>query len=201
MQPENYFVPFQNQGFESDLKYSITTTTIEDAEDCFVEAKDRLLNVNKWNTYNEAINVEFRLTDHHGKSVSRPARKGDYIRINSEENKPDGGFDWLMITAIEYDDYPDLNTEMITFRIRSAKNPLNSISGNGHGAPLPDIDGASDFIVERTGKKLFASYSGANTSKAGPTGLDNTFGGAASSRLQAPYIKWTHLVKEFVCAA
>lgn len=85
------------------MEYSINTNSIEDAEDLFVVAKDRLLDISDWHDGQTYI-----LTDGHKQKAHRNAHSGDFIKIdgNTEE--------WIVINKIQYDDYPDINGETIT---------------------------------------------------------------------------------------
>ena len=78
------------------------TNSIEDAEDLFILAKDRLLDVNDWNEGNG----NYTLTDSHKHKLHRNAHTGDFIKAGEEQ--------WLVINKIQYDDYPDVNGESIT---------------------------------------------------------------------------------------
>ena len=160
--PENhYLVPQQEQGSEKDLEYNIAARTVADAEFWFIDAKDRMLDVNSWSKYCSEVNVAFRLTDHHGLGVGRHARKADMVRIDMPG--PDGarlgGFEWVSVEAIEYDDYPDTDMETFAMRLRAAESPLNHKDANeGHVTG----NATSTFVIERHGAKLSASYHGRN---------------------------------------
>lgn len=85
------------------MEYSINTHAIEDAEDLFVLAKDRLLDINDWQAKNN-----YTLTDSHKHKVHRNVHTGDFIRIDSNPEE------WLIVNKIQYDDYPDIAGESIT---------------------------------------------------------------------------------------
>ena len=163
MQENHYLVPLHQEGSRKDLEQNIVADSIEDAEYWFVDAKDRLLDVNSWNKYCPAISAEFRLTDIHGLGVGRHARKGDLIRMDIPGPGATrlGGFEWVCIEAIEYDDYPDLSMETFAIRVRTAQNPLNNKDGHNNS---PDNDATCTFVIERRGTKLFATYHSRNGS-------------------------------------
>ena len=45
----HYLIPDHQQGLEKNLEHTIICDSIEEAEDCFVDAKERLMDVNNWN--------------------------------------------------------------------------------------------------------------------------------------------------------
>lgn len=84
------------------MEYSINTNSVEDAEDLFILAKERLLDISDWRDGQSYI-----LTDGHKQKAHRNAHSGDFIKI-------DGTEEWIVINKIQYDDYPDINGETIT---------------------------------------------------------------------------------------
>jgi len=159
MQENHYLVPQQIQGPGLDIAHHITVDTTDDAEYGFVDAKDRLLDVNNWNKYCPEMETEFRLTDHHGLGAGRHARKGDLLRIDKPGVSPvkPGGFDWVAVEAIEYDDYPDLGMESFAMRLRIAADPHRKDE-----FITEHSDSTITFVIERRGVKLYASYHGRN---------------------------------------
>jgi hypothetical protein len=162
MNNDHYLIPTQIEGLEKDMEHTITTKTVEDAEDWFVDAKERLLDVNSWKKISGIDLVDFKLTDAHGRPLSRRARKGDYIRIDVEGHghEYDGGFHWAEIEAIEYDDYPDISMETFALRVRPSDNPANK---NDRIVRSAFDDGpTSTFVIGRVGKVLSSHYHGRN---------------------------------------
>lgn len=162
MSESHYLVPAQFDGLEKDLSHSIITETIEDADDWFVDAKERLLDVNNWKKISGIANVEFKLTDGNGRILSRRARRGDLIRIDiaGRGHEYEGGFEWAAIEAIEYDDYPDENMETFAMRLRPSADPMNK--NNNVFLDFSESEATSTFVIERIGKKLSAYYHGRN---------------------------------------
>src|ERR1700733_14092947 len=122
MHESHYLIPAQLSGKEKNLAYSIYTDTVEDAEDWFVDAKERLLDINNWKKYGGSAGVDFKLTDGHGKVLNRKAHNGDHVRITITPGATT--FDWVVIEALEYDDYPDLDMETFAMRIRPGNGPV-----------------------------------------------------------------------------
>jgi hypothetical protein len=179
MQESHYLVPHQQQGLEKNLEHGIISDSIEDAEDDFVDAKDRLLDVNNWTKYSEINSIGIRLKDSHGKETSRHARRGDHIRIDM----PAGGFNWVVIEAIEYDDYPDQGMETFAIRVRPSENPMMK-QADGENTRH---ETTGTFVIERRGRRLFASYHGRNEPG---TRADNVWMGLDDAQ-------WAGLVKGF----
>lgn len=96
----------------SAMEYSVSTRSLEDAEDLFIVAKERLLDINDWQ--NEQ---NYTLTDSHKHKLHRNAHTGDFVKINSF---PEG---LLIINKIQYDDYPDIAGESITMFMSTANDP------------------------------------------------------------------------------
>jgi len=167
----HYLIPDQQQGLEKNLEYTVVCDTTEDAEDFFVDAKERLMDINNWNRYGRIEGVVFRLRDSHGKEAHRHARKGDSIRVDIPVNGPgeSGGFDWVAIEAIEYDDYPDLGLETFGMRLHPSLNPMNAQAGNGAYAPGDNATGT--FVILRRGNKLISTYHGRNDHRQAETNM------------------------------
>ncbi|MCW3122124.1 MAG: hypothetical protein JWQ38_1616 [Flavipsychrobacter sp.] len=162
MKENHYLVPTQHEGLEKNIEHHVTARSQEDAEDWFVDAKERLLDVNNWKRYATTVSAEFRLTDAHGKAVSRHAHKGDHIRIDIPGPGPEagGGFDWVQIEAIEYDDYPDIDMETLALRVRPSENPMDK--KHEETAHFFSSDATSTIVIERRATQLSARYYGRN---------------------------------------
>jgi hypothetical protein len=152
------FYPVQRvkKGAEKDFTHSILAADVADAEDWFVDAKERLLHVNRWTEHSDLTTSRFSLTDSHGNEVGRSARKGDYIKIETKGQGSDT-FDlceWAHIEAIIYDDYPDQDMETFTLVTR----PVTTAVGKLRDAmDIPSGGSRGSFIIERQGRKLFAA--------------------------------------------
>jgi len=159
--PEKASVPEQTEGVSKEFEETIELETLEDAEDMFVVAKDRLLQVSRWHEISKSIKSQFHIVDRHGHELHRPAHTGDYIVINipAPGSNAGEGRDWVAVDAITYDDYPDENKEQIAMRLRPVSNPMNN---DGSVAHFFTDNSTSTFIIGRDHKKLTASYYGRN---------------------------------------
>jgi len=138
----NQFVPGQN------MEHTIIADTIEYAEDSFVDAKERLLDVKNWKRYCAQPGVNFILKDSHGREVNRRAHKGDHINIQM----PGAEHRCCVIEALEYDDYPDLHMETFTMRIRPCAHSVNNEEYDDEHLAEAAI------IIERRNKQVFAIF-------------------------------------------
>ena len=158
MQENHYLVPVQLKGEEKNLEYTITATDIDDAEDLFVDAKEKLWNVNKWGHTGVVALVKFSLTDSKGHLLNRKARKGDHIRIgNKSGDTVLDEHDWFTVDALEYDDYPDDNKETFALHLRPVNSPLIPSD-----VALATDSATCTLVVERDHKLLKAIYHGRN---------------------------------------
>lgn len=107
------------------MEYTVSTNNIEDAEDLFIVAKERLLDINDWHSGNRFI-----LTDSHQHKVQRNAHKGDFITKSGTPTER------YIINKIQYDDYPDINGESITMFMADAN----------------DVESMESVAINRTGK-------------------------------------------------
>lgn len=156
----NDMIPKQEKGAHKDLKESITLENVDDADDLFVLAKERLLDINNWHKLSGGLSAEFILTDNHGKEAHRPAHTGDYIKIKipGPGNETGDGYDWVHIEKILYDDYPDANGEAMSMQVRPAPSPLHK----EETAHFFKEDATSTFNIERHGRIVLVHYHGRN---------------------------------------
>lgn len=156
MEDKHYLVPAHTEGIETDLEHSVVARSIEDAEEWFVEAKNRLLDINHWERYDKHLGADFRLTDSQGKAVNRRAHRGDHLRLYLSSPPVSGNeHNWVIVEAIEYDDYPDEDRETLAMRIRPSSDPRNKPhDGTPH---CPDMSSGT-FVIERSHDRLTALY-------------------------------------------
>jgi hypothetical protein len=119
------------------MEYTISTNNLEDAEDLFIVAKERLLDINDWHSANRFI-----LTDAHQHKVQRNAHKGDFITKSSFPNEK------YIINKIQYDDYPDIAGESITIFMAHANDAesMQSVSINRVGKLLTVLGHNLNFL-------------------------------------------------------
>lgn len=192
MQENHYLIPTQLLGKEKDIAHSIYTNTTEDAEDWFVDAKERLLDINNWRKYSGSGGVDFKLTDSRGKVLNRKAHNGDHVRITVTPGI--ATFDWVVIEALEYDDYPDTDMETFAMRVRPGNDPAIKFDD-------PAVyDATSTIVIERKGRRLTASYHGRNESVTGDSDVVFEPGNTTDniSWLGLSDTEWANLVKGLI---
>jgi hypothetical protein len=90
----------------------------EDAEDLFIDAKSRFLDINHWQQYFSENAPAFHLADHHGNAVKHLARKGDFFSVSDGVHT-----EWLKVSALVYDDFPDQNMESLLLNAHITASP------------------------------------------------------------------------------
>lgn len=176
-----YLATAYDQAMGQNIDYSMIAHTIEDAEDSFVDAKERLLDVNNWHKYTDTAGIHFRLTDGHSRPVKRRARKGDHIWISVAGQKDC----CVVIEALEYDDYPDLGMESFTMRICPC---VHSMLPGDDDADLTGV--GANLMIERRGRIMDAAFQSRNGIESFPGISGNWFG--------LSEIQWNRMLKNFV---
>lgn len=104
----------------------VSFASIEDAEEMFVIAKERMIEVNDWQKHVEG--AELSLVNGRNERLHRPAHQHDHLLFNDRSR--------CYITHIRYDDFPDEQREK--FAIIMGKTPEE----------FPDA--TLDFMVQRS---------------------------------------------------
>lgn len=199
---EPSFLPEQERSVSKEIFHEYLAPTLDDAEEDFLDAKDRLLHVNDWHELTQPALARFNLCDAQGHPAGRSARIGDFVRIAipgpahpSGESTDDGGEDWVRIEALAYDDFPDEDRERIALQVRPAASPLAPSVIPQH---FFSAEATSTFAVERTGRRVAAAYWGRNEVPNVATGgvLDNLRNAAVAvgGILGFSNIQWKALV-------
>lgn len=152
-------VPSNETGAQSDTEHSTTFSSVQEAKNFFVIAKQRLLDVNSWHLLCGAASAVFILTDANGNEVKRPAQHGDHFKIDipGPGAAAGKGYDWVQIEAIEH--MASENEEKVSLRVRPADNP------NQHSKDVAHFfseEATSTFTVKRNGNTVTASVHGRN---------------------------------------
>lgn len=156
MQQPHYLVPHHTGGQETDIAYTTTTDLVEEAEDLFVDAKNRLMDVGRWAAFATLAHVRFALADSHRQTVKRKARRADHILIDTgAPGTPHEEHDAYIIDALEYDDYPDNNYETFAIRMHAS----DATEDNNE-------EGSATIVIERSGLNVSAIYHGRNKAAA-----------------------------------
>lgn len=128
------------------MKYQVKLNSVEDADEYFLVAKDRLLDVNEWNNILTDNKNTFALTNAHGQKLHRDAHCGDMIKASiAYDATPKDR--WLHIDKIQYDSYPDINAEQISMNLQLSYSP----SGNGIDlSQYPKEERSFTVVINRT---------------------------------------------------
>lgn len=191
-------IPAQNKGAQSDVSQQVSCVDAAQAGDLFRIAKDRLLHVSDWKEISEGFSSEFQLTDTQGNTLDRPAREGDFFQIDipAPGSSSGDGYDWVQIEEIKEQKDLSNDVEIISMRVRPAKNPL---AADGDTAHFFKDDATSTFLVKRHGSEVSAEVHGRNEvpnteSEGLADKIRNTvIGIGAALGFSKP--QWTHLVK------
>lgn len=118
------------------MEYSVVANSLEEAEDLFLLAKDRLLDINEWHSLC-ANGTVYTLMDKHKQKVHRNAHTHDLIK------KSNGSDECYFISGIVYDDFPDVAGETLSLLLQ----PETSATDEHLQA----------IIVKRIGKVLWST--------------------------------------------
>ena len=153
-------VPAQQQGGKKDIEHSVTAIDDDDARKLFFIARNRLLDVNRWNEVADGLSARFLVTDSTGREVNRTAEKNDLFKIKLPAPGPSEGegADWVRVEAIEEKSDTAGPYESVAMRVRPAPNPEKG----ENVAHFFNDKATSSFIVERRGTTVTASVLGRN---------------------------------------
>jgi hypothetical protein len=154
-------IPEKIKGKNNDLEFSVDEDSVEAAKDTFARARFRLLNPQLWQDLCGPMASSFDIVDKDGKLCNRPARAGDYIRINIPGPGPSSGngYDWVTIVQINEsgDDNPE--EESIRMTVRPSSSPHTDSEEPAH---FFKSSASSTFFISRHGTKLTSCYQGRN---------------------------------------
>jgi hypothetical protein len=149
-------VPPKSDGPSKDFSETRSFSTVEEAEDFFVKAKERLLRPDEWHKLAGALSANFVVCNAQGYSQNRDVRTSDLLKIHVPG--PAGLVaDWVAVEALTYDDFPDEQREVVAMRVRPASSPDTVGDKTTH---FFDDAATSSFIIERKQNLVVASYHG-----------------------------------------
>ena len=154
-------IPAQVKGSKSDTYYSRTFKNEQAAQNLYIKAKTRLLDVSKWHNLPGHTAAEFTLTDNKGDKVQRPVIVYDHFRINipAPGNISGDGYDWVQVEEVQ--DITDPGSHATcSIRVRPVGNPkADRTETSSHF--FKDY-ATSTFMVTLAGRKVTASVHGRN---------------------------------------
>lgn len=154
-------VPPQHEGGEKNIEEKVKTVDDNDARKLFFIARNRLLDVNRWQEVAGPATASFTLIGSDGQPVNRTAEKGDYFKIDipGPGSNEGHGADWVQVEAIEDKSDPNGPYECIALRVRPTPNPQDKTENVAH---FFNDHATSSFVVERHGAQVTAAVYGRN---------------------------------------
>lgn len=103
MSNNKYERPISTQGYRAVIQAD-TSVKYEDAEGAnfaFLKAKNRLMDVNRWQDFTSLLLANFQLTDLFGKPLAGPMQEGNLFKINipGPGTSSGQGFDWVYVES------------------------------------------------------------------------------------------------------
>lgn len=150
----------QESGHQTDVVEEKKLSSEDTAKALFIEARQRLLNVNSWDEISKGLSASFTLTDSFGNLKSGEPKPGDYFKIDIPGPGPDAGngYDWVKVEAVEDYSAPDAMQESIALRVRPSHDPRMD-EGTAH---FFDNKATSSFVVKREKNVVSAGIHGRN---------------------------------------
>lgn len=148
-------IPEQYTGAHSDTSSCKRFFDEREAMQSLHFIKDKLLNINQWETYAGKHLAEFTLYGGNKMPSIVPPAEGDYIRIKipGPGNPSGDGYDWVRIINIINE--PDI----LSITVQPTASPFNDSSEVAHF--FKDI-ATSTFLVKRIGSLIYAEVHGRN---------------------------------------
>lgn len=152
--PKTGIVPPKHTGASSSTEAHIECSTREEAINAYLQARSRLLDINRWHIYAGSKTV-FTLTEPSGLPVDHSPEMGELIKIEI----PAGGTYWVMIE--EYVETIDRqrDNDLFAFRVRPTQDPASDEEAPAH---FFTDEATSTFLIQRAGTKITAAEKGRN---------------------------------------
>jgi hypothetical protein len=198
---DSNLIPTNVKGKPTDLEFSVTLASIDEARHCYMRAVKRMQNPEIWHELAGWASASFKLMGSEGEGVARLAEEGDYIRIDvpGPGSKEGGGFDWVKVEKVE--EYIDSSEqrEWTGMKVCPCGNPTCMSAGTAH---FFTSEASSTYIIERNGDTVTAFYHGRNEVPNTSTGkwtdnVRNTFV-AAGAVVGLSEAQWSSLCKGFL---
>jgi len=148
-------IPFQYTGKASNTSYTIEASNNLQAQQIFLNARNKLFHVNEWHASAGRATAVFQLTDANGKEVERAVQPGDYFRIDipGPDNQKGAGYDWVRVEEVEEQIKHHYHV-WAAIKVRPAAAPITNEKSTSH---FFANEATSSFLVERRGCTVVAS--------------------------------------------
>jgi hypothetical protein len=192
-------VPEQHTGGKIDSTAQAEFDNLEQAQQFYQVARQRLLNISNWGNICKVPLSTFILTDETGQPLDREAREGDFVKIDIPGlgTKAGDGFDWVCIEKIAEETTPQY--QLISLQARPTANPLHQDEETAH---FYTDESTSTFQIKQMGTIVTAEEHGRNEVPNTDTSstidnIRNTLVGW-SARIGLSYPQWKSLVKGII---
>lgn len=189
-------IPRQFEGRSFDCYNSVTLASKEQAGLFYERVKAHLLDVNHWHEIAELPSAVFKVKDATGRTVHRPVKEGDHVRIDIPgPGLPSaGGYDWVKVVAVR----ETLNNEgvSIVLTLRPAPDPTQDLPDTAHF--FTQI-ATSSIMVEQVDRYIYLHYAGRNevinTDNASMMDNLRNFMVGIGAKLGASFPQWKALIE------
>lgn len=150
----------QKEGGSHDAESKKYYDSVDEAKINFQLLKDRLLNINDWQSYSGEMTASFQLFDEKGEELKTKAKLGDFIRIDipGPGSFEGDGYDWVKVTQIDENPYED-DERYLMVCVPSVNPTTENAQDIAH---FYTNKASSNFIVRRKGKCIYVEIHGRN---------------------------------------
>ncbi|TJZ62746.1 hypothetical protein FAZ15_00085 [Sphingobacterium olei] len=152
-------IPEQIAGKKLDCFETVEFSDITEADNFYVIAKGRLLDINNWNDVSGIPSVSFCLVDRYNQKLNRSAQIGDHVRIDipGPGLPSSDGYDWVRVENITAEETDIFRQTVLS--LRPSPDPTNANPDTAHF--FKNL-ATSTIIVEQKRNSVSAHYAGRN---------------------------------------
>jgi len=153
-------IPEKTDGGNINAESVVELNNLAASKALFLNARKKLLDVNRWKEISELSLAAFTLTDAHGNEVPGPVQEGMFFKIDipGPDNETGDGYDWVIVEKV--DEYVLEDIESLGIRVRPAANPKNDDPDIAH---FYSKQATSTFTITRENTKVTAAVYDRNT--------------------------------------
>ena len=156
MKPNNYtgILLEQYTGKEIIAESLCPCKSKNEAQQLYIQSKERLLDVDHWKDLLGLISADFCVMDPNGIATGKPVTKGNLLRVDipGPGSSSGDGYDWVMVEALE--EFEEEDIQSIAFRVRPTFNPKGATENIAH---FYDHEATSTFIVTRNSNTVYST--------------------------------------------
>lgn len=155
-----HFIPAQHEGKDMDISDSVEFENEIQAKNFYLEAKNRLLEINNWDQVAKVPVSTFEHLDAFGKHSEERPQEGDFVKIDIPGPGlwTSSGYDYVQIEQIN--ESSDSSHDLITLTLRPSAMPHHE--DDHETKHFFKNMATSSFQIKRDGKTVEASYFGRN---------------------------------------